>query len=49
MEYLACTESLRRAGLSAAAETLVNFWHSGALALTAEHQSAQMPEIKNVG
>jgi len=28
MEYLACAEPLRRAGLSAAAETLVSLNHS---------------------
>ena len=27
---------------------IFNFWHSGALALTAERQSAHMSEIKNV-
>jgi len=26
-----------------------SFWHSGTVALTAEHQSARMSEIKNVG
>ena len=29
--------------------TIFNFWHSGALALTTERQSAQMSEIKNGG
>ena len=28
---------------------IFNFWHSGTLALRAEHQSARMSEIKNVG
>ena len=28
---------------------IINFWHSGTLALKAECESAQMSEIKNVG
>ena len=28
---------------------IFNFWHSGTLALSPEHQSAQMSEIINVG
>ena len=36
-------------GLSAIAEVLVNFWHSGALALRTERQSARMSKIKNGG
>ena len=27
--------------------TIFNFWHLGTLALSPEHQSAQMSEIKN--
>ena len=34
---------------SALAEVLVNFWHSGALALSPERQTAQMSKIKNGG
>ena len=34
---------------SALAELLVNFWHSGTLALSPERQSARMSETKNVG
>ena len=29
--------------------TIFNFWHSGALALRTERQSAQMSKIKNDG
>ena len=29
--------------------TIFNFWHSGALALSLEHQSARMSKIKNGG
>ena len=28
---------------------VLNFWHSGTLALSRERQSARMSEIKNVG
>ena len=28
---------------------ILNVWHLGTLALKAEHQSARMSEIKNVG
>jgi len=28
---------------------IFNFWHSGTLVLSCEHQSVQMSEIKNVG
>ena len=28
---------------------ILNFWHSGTLALSPERQSARMSEIKNVG
>jgi len=36
-------------GSSALAELLVNSWHSGTLALSAERLSARMSEINNVG
>ena len=29
--------------------TIVNFWHSGTLALSPERHSARMSEIKNAG
>ena len=47
--YRAFLKSPSSRGLSAIAELLVIFWHSGTLALSHERQSARMPKIKTGG